>query len=331
MAAMLKTIFCGLTALCPVVIGASSSSSSNGNSPTATKTATSRPYGTLPPDADVGQNILPNILDPKAVNPQSVCPGYKASDIKRNDYGLTGTLTLAGSKCNVYGDDIESLQLSVQYQSSDRVNVQIWPTYIGSKNESWFVPPASIMRAATLDSNAAHTVPLNDLEFSYGNEPSFWMKMIRKSNSDVLFDTSNKKLVFENQFVEFVTALPEDYNLYGLGESIHALRLGNNFTKTMWNTDVGDPIDYNVYGTHPIYYDTRYYKTGSNGSATYVPTSEASDAGIYSSMTHAVYYRNAHAHEILLRPEGLTWRTLGGNIDLYFYSGTLTIFQNGEG
>ena len=38
-------------------------------------------------------------------------------------------------------------------------------------------------------------------------------------------------------------------------------------------------------------------------------------------MTHAVYYRNAHAHEILLKPEGLTWRTLGGNIELYFYAG----------
>ena len=38
-------------------------------------------------------------------------------------------------------------------------------------------------------------------------------------------------------------------------------------------------------------------------------------------MTHAVYYRNAHAHEILLKPNTLTWRTLGGNIDLYFYAG----------
>lgn len=36
---------------------------------------------------------------------------------------------------------------------------------------------------------------------------------------------------------------------------------------------------------------------------------------------HAVYYRNAHAHEILLKPNNITWRTLGGNIDLYFYSG----------
>ncbi len=34
-----------------------------------------------------------------------------------------------------------------------------------------------------------------------------------------------------------------------------------------------------------------------------------------------MYYRNAYGHEILLRLEGLTWRTLGRNVDLYFYAG----------
>lgn len=31
--------------------------------------------------------------------------------------------------------------------------------------------------------------------------------------------------------------------------------------------------------------------------------------------------RNAHAQEILLRSDNITWRSLGGIIDLYFYSG----------
>ena len=115
--------------------------------------------------------------------------------------------------------------------------------------------------------------------------------------------------------------MPEEYNLYGLGETIHALRLGNNFTKTMWNSDNGDTPDRNLYGTHPVYYDTRYYETAGDGTSKYVPWTEASTGGNYSSMTHAVYYRNAHAHEILLKPDTITWRTLGGNIDLYFYSG----------
>ena len=111
--------------------------------------------------------------------------------------------------------------------------------------------------------------------------------------------------------------MPEDYNLYGLGETIHDFRLSNNFTKTMYAADVGDTIDVNIYGTHPVYYDTRYY----DSNMSYVPWNQTSLDQNYTSLTHGVYYRNAHAHEILLQEDGITWRTLGGNLDLYFYAG----------
>jgi alpha-glucosidase len=41
----------------------------------------------------------------------------------------------------------------------------------------------------------------------------------------------------------------------------------------------------------------------------------------YKSYTHGVFLRNAHAQEVVLKPSNITWRTLGGSIDLYFYSG----------
>lgn len=88
---------------------------------------------------------------------------------------------------------------------------------------------------------------------------------------------------------------------------------------TLFAADVGDNIDANIYGTHPIYLDTRYFQD-VNGSAKYV--ANATDTSVqYTPYTHGVYLRNAHAQEILLRPEGITWRSLGGTIDLYFYSG----------
>ncbi len=34
-----------------------------------------------------------------------------------------------------------------------------------------------------------------------------------------------------------------------------------------------------------------------------------------------MFLRNAHAQEILLRPSGITWRALGGSIDLHIYNG----------
>ena len=48
----------------------------------------------------------------------SSCPGYKASNIKTSGLSLTADLTLAGTACNVYGDDIKDLTLTVEYQTS---------------------------------------------------------------------------------------------------------------------------------------------------------------------------------------------------------------------
>jgi alpha-glucosidase len=67
--------------------------------------------------------------------------------------------------------------------------------------------------------------------------------LTRKSNKDVIFDTTGAFLVFEDQFIEFVTALPDDYNLYGIGEHIQQLRLLQNKTLTLYASDTADPID----------------------------------------------------------------------------------------
>ena len=45
------------------------------------------------------------------------CPGYRASGVETTGNGLTATLTLAGTACNVYGTDLEELTLTVDYQS----------------------------------------------------------------------------------------------------------------------------------------------------------------------------------------------------------------------
>lgn len=64
-------------------------------------------------------------------DPLASCPGYKASHIKTTPSSLTADLTLAGKACNVYGDDLDSLTLSVVYEtgrlcySTIQSNVQI--------------------------------------------------------------------------------------------------------------------------------------------------------------------------------------------------------------
>ncbi|GAP84450.2 putative glycoside hydrolase family 31 protein [Rosellinia necatrix] len=261
--------------------------------------------------------VIPNIHDPDAVDPQSVCPGYKASDVVETPLGLTARLNLAGDPCNVYGADVEALNLIVERQAADRLHVELFPTYLGQDNQSWFILPDILVPKPKAEAGAA---PETDLDFSWSNEPSFSFKVTRKSTGDVLFTTEGSQLVYEDQFIEFKSGLPENYNLYGLGETIHSFRLGNNLTRTLHNADVGDIIDANLYGFHPTYLDTRYFEVDQSGSMAYAAHPNDKSAQ-YKSFTHGVYLRNAHTQEILLRGPGITWRTLGGAIDLYFYEG----------
>jgi alpha-glucosidase len=283
-------------------------------------TTSFRAIFTVPASAQNGLNVLPNINDPQAVNAQDVCPGYTASNVVRTPYGLTAALQLARSACNVYGTDIEALNLTVEYQSSDRLHVEITPTYVDSSNSSWYILPEALVQKPTIDADATSVLD-SDLNFIWSNDPTFSFSVIRQSTGDVLFSSTGTKLVFENQFIEFGSSLPENYNLYGMGEVIHGLRMGNNLTRTFYAADVGDPIDYNIYGDHAFYLDTRYYEVDeTTGSLTYAANATNATAQ-YVSYSHGVYMRNAHGQEVLMRPSNITWRTLGGSIDLYFYAG----------
>ena len=196
-----------------------------------TATTTFPPMFTVPAAADIGATLLPTVNDPNATDAQTVCPGYRGSNVLRTPYGLTATLTLAGPACNVYGIDIETLNLTVEYQSSDRLSVNIVPAYLDASNISQFILSPDLIYKPTVDSDASTTSLAIDLGFFWSNEPTFSFSVIRLSTGDVLLSTLGTNIIFENQFVEFVSALPQNYNLYGLGEVIHGLRLGNDLTR----------------------------------------------------------------------------------------------------
>ena len=298
----------------PSLVSAQSSSASPG----ASRTTSYLPQFTVPESADIGANLLPNIYNPDAPVAQDLCPGYTASDVSTSSTGLTASLNLAGDACNVYGTDIRGLTLTVEYQTNARLHVNIKPSHITSENSSYFLLSTDYVPAPSQESGSMST---SDLTFSWANTRAsgFGFNVTRNSTGEVLFSTTGTKLVFENQFVEFITSQPENYNLYGLGEVIHELRLGNNFTRTIYAADVGDPIDRNLYGSHPFYLQTRYYS--SAGDLVTKSLNSTSTSGNYTSYTNGVYLRNAHGMEVLMNPTNVTWRTFGGSIDLYFFSG----------
>lgn len=173
--------------------------------------------------------------------------------------------------------------------------MSIQPAYLDHSNISHYILPDELVHVP----EQGVDVDEIDLQYFWSNSPTFSFTVIRKSTGDVLFDTRGSKLVYENQFIEFVSQLPEDYNLYGMGEQIRDFKLRDNFTVTFYAADAGDPIDLNIYGVHPFYHDTRYYEVNeSTGKRTLVSTTNASATGNYESLSHGVYQRNAHVRII---------------------------------
>lgn len=196
----------------------------------STTISSGNPQFTVPASADEGAYLIPNVKDPEAKDPQSICPGYTASSVQSTSYGFTADLDLAGTACNLYGNDIEALTLLVEYQAADRLHVQVLPRYIGAENSTWFILPEELVPKPAADGKASSDGADSDLEFNWANEPTFGFNVSRRSTGDVLFTTAGTKLVFEDQFFEFASPLPENYNLYGLGEAIHGFKLNNNVT-----------------------------------------------------------------------------------------------------
>jgi alpha-glucosidase len=133
---MPRARFVRATALFSCLLAAAAqtpTASSSGWSTTLNGTPTSfRSVFTIPPSADTGADLIANIKDPEAVNAQDVCPGYKAAQLQKDAGGLSAVLTLAGKPCNVYGNDVEVLNLKVEYQAQSRLAVNISPAYIVS-------------------------------------------------------------------------------------------------------------------------------------------------------------------------------------------------------
>lgn len=165
--------------------------------------------------------------------------------------------------------------------------------------EVYQVPPTIIFRPPHHHDNQ-HEISI--LRFDFEPEP-FSFRILRGDN--VLFDTSETNLIFQSQYLNLRTWLPDNPHLYGLGEHIDSLQLPTkNYTRTLWSRDsYGLPEFENLYGNHPIYVDHR----GDSG-------------------THGVFLLNSNGMDIKIdqTDEGrqyLEYNTLGGVLDFYFVAG----------
>ncbi|PPQ91932.1 hypothetical protein CVT25_000975 [Psilocybe cyanescens] len=249
--------------------------------------------------------LLPTYVFATFVNPSilEACPGYSASNVKVRHDGLSADLTLAGSPCNVFGNDVKKLSLEVTYETSDRLHVKI----TDPSSTRYEVPESILPRPSSSPSTSSKS---SAIQFSYNSSP-FSFTVSRSSDNEVLFSTTGHALIFEPQYLRVKTSLPANANIYGLGEHTNTFRLPtDNTTLTLWSRDAyGVPTGSNLYGNHPVYFEHR------------------------TSGTHGVFLLNSNGMDVKLTggngnssdPNGglgLEYNVIGGVLDFYFLAGS---------
>lgn len=212
---------------------------------------------------------------------------YEVSSVTDTATGVEGILTLAGEPSTTYGADIEQLSFQVIYEANDYVRLRI----TDPASSRWEVP-SSIVPRPTVTTKAVAAQYL----FEYTSSP-FSFKVIRKSDGVLIFNSGS--FVFKDQYIELSTTFDENSATFGIGESArlnHALSPGSTFT--LWARDEPAAVkDVNLYGSFPFYMQVLHGRA------------------------HGAMLFNSNGMDVHLEPTSLTFKAIGGMIDLYVFSG----------
>ncbi|MQM17553.1 hypothetical protein Taro_050525, partial [Colocasia esculenta] len=247
---------------------------------------------------------------------QKIGNGYRLVSIGKSPdgAGLLGYLQVKRTT-GTYGPDIPRLKLFVKHETGHRLRVHI----TDAGQERWEVPYDLLPReqvpkvgssaAAGPNPFSAGEYQGDELVFTYKTDP-FGFAVKRKSDGQTLFDTNARpsdpygSMVFKDQYLEISTRLPSDAALYGLGENTQpgGIRLRLNDPYTLYTTDISAiNLNTDLYGSHPFYMDLRQVK------------GEAS--------AHGVLLLNSNGMDVAYRGSSLTYKVIGGVLDLYFFAG----------
>ncbi|XP_057328006.1 lysosomal alpha-glucosidase-like [Microplitis mediator] len=215
---------------------------------------------------------------------------YKYTTDKLNASAGNFTADLVKTGDSFYKNDLEKIRMQSIEIDENILQVKIFDPDHKRHEPHWpvrnFVPEPKIDKKS--------------YQFEIDNsKPGFRVK--RQKNNALIFDSLKAGgFIFADQMLQISTLLPT-HNIYGLGEHRTHLKLNTTWQiLTMFNRDQPPTENSNLYGSHPFYMIME------------------EEIGV----CHGVLFLNSNAMDVILQPTpALTFRTIGGIFDIYFFMG----------
>uniref|UniRef100_A0A8D0L7P9 P-type domain-containing protein n=1 Tax=Sphenodon punctatus TaxID=8508 RepID=A0A8D0L7P9_SPHPU len=209
---------------------------------------------------------------------------------KKTSAGFEATLMRLPSP-SLFGNDIQSLLLTGEYQTANRMRFKI----TDPNNKRYEVPHEHVK---PFDGAAASNL---NYEVNVIQNP-FGITVTRKSNNNMLFNTTIGPLQYADQYLQLSIRVPSS-NIYGVGEHVHTQYRHDLNWKT-WPIFTRDAFPNGE--MHNLY-----------GAQTFFLCLEDSSGASF-----GVFLMNSNAMEFALQPApAVTYRTTGGILDFYIFLG----------
>ncbi|EPS36110.1 hypothetical protein H072_10434 [Dactylellina haptotyla CBS 200.50] len=192
-----------------------------------------------------------------------------------------------------YGPSVDRLQVEIDAFTPTIARISITDL----DKQRWEIPQEMVPLGQDLRPENMYTGEANyDLAFDEkGKDVGF--AIFRKSDGEAVFDSRGLPISFCEHYMEISTKLPEDTLVYGLGEVTGPFLREPGSRFAFWARDAQTPLHENAYSSFPIF------------------------AGMHNGKAFGVYLHNSNALDMVYNPGMITYKIVGGIIDLFVFLG----------